>query len=91
MFSILLWEMDALRRFTSEVRGPPNVVRLPQAPSLGELAELGVSRVSWGLLLHADAIGPAHWQSDWRFGGCEGGAAARRSLPSNHPTEGMLP
>ncbi len=52
VFPITLWETDALRRFTSEVRGPVNVVRLPQAPSLAELAELGVARVSWGHLLY---------------------------------------
>jgi 2-methylisocitrate lyase-like PEP mutase family enzyme len=40
----------------SEVRGPVNVVRLPQAPSLAELAALGVVRVSWGLLLYSDAM-----------------------------------
>jgi 2-methylisocitrate lyase-like PEP mutase family enzyme len=28
-----------------------------QAPSLAELAALGVARVSWGMLLHGDAIG----------------------------------
>ncbi len=56
VFPILLWEMDALRRFSAEVRGPMNVVRLPQAPSLAELAGLGVARVSWGLLLHRDAM-----------------------------------
>src|SRR3954447_18503824 len=56
VFPIALWETDALRRFTSEVRGPVNVVRLPQAPSLAELAELGVARVSWGILLHGDAM-----------------------------------
>ena len=33
-----------------------NVVRLPQAPSLAELAALGVARVSWGILLYRDAI-----------------------------------
>src|SRR3712207_1393987 len=52
VFPIILWESDALRRFTSEVQGPVNVMRLPQAPSLAELAELGVARVSWGTLLH---------------------------------------
>jgi 2-methylisocitrate lyase-like PEP mutase family enzyme len=57
VFPITLWEGDALRRFTSEVRGPVNVVRLPQAPSLAELAELGVARVSWGILLHGAAMG----------------------------------
>jgi 2-methylisocitrate lyase-like PEP mutase family enzyme len=57
VFPITLWERDALHRFTSEVRGPVNVVRLPQAPSLAELAALGVARVSWGILLHGEAMG----------------------------------
>src|SRR5918992_376140 len=57
VFPITLWEPDALRRFTSEVQGPVNIVRLPQAPSLAELAALGVARVSWGILLHGAAMG----------------------------------
>jgi 2-methylisocitrate lyase-like PEP mutase family enzyme len=57
VYPITLWEGDALRRFISEVRGPVNVVRLPQAPSLAELAALGVARVSWGILLHGAAMG----------------------------------
>src|SRR5215213_11307063 len=56
VYPIALWETDALRSFTSEVRGPVNVVRLPQAPSLAELAALGVARVSWGVLLYRGAI-----------------------------------
>jgi 2-methylisocitrate lyase-like PEP mutase family enzyme len=56
VFPIVLWETDALRGFMSEVRGPVNVVRLPQAPSLAELAALGVARVSWGILLHGEAM-----------------------------------
>jgi 2-methylisocitrate lyase-like PEP mutase family enzyme len=56
VYPITLWEEDALRSFTSEVRGPVNIVRLPQAPSLDALAQLGVARVSWGLLLYADAM-----------------------------------
>jgi 2-methylisocitrate lyase-like PEP mutase family enzyme len=56
VFPITLWEADALRRFTSEVRGAVNVVRLPQAPSLAELAALGVARVSWGVLLYGGAM-----------------------------------
>src|SRR6266550_764299 len=56
VYPILLWETDALRHFTSEVGGLVNVVRLPQAPSLAELAALGVARVSWGLLLYRDAM-----------------------------------
>jgi 2-methylisocitrate lyase-like PEP mutase family enzyme len=56
VFPITLWETDALRRFTSEVRGPVNVLRLPQAPSIGDLTEMGVVRVSWGSLLQWDAM-----------------------------------
>jgi 2-methylisocitrate lyase-like PEP mutase family enzyme len=56
VYPITLWETDALRAFISGVTGPVNVVHLPQAPSLAELAELGVARVSWGLLLYADAM-----------------------------------
>jgi 2-methylisocitrate lyase-like PEP mutase family enzyme len=55
VFPITLWEADALRRFMSEVTGAVNVVRLPQTPSLAELAALGVARVSWGILLHVAA------------------------------------
>ena len=56
VFPIALWETDALRRFISEIRGPVNVICLPQAHSLGELAALGVARVSWGPFLYRDAI-----------------------------------
>jgi 2-methylisocitrate lyase-like PEP mutase family enzyme len=56
VYPITLWETDALRRFMAGVRGPVNIVRLPQAPSLDELAALRVARVSWGLLLHQDAM-----------------------------------
>ena len=53
VYPIALWETDALRRFTAEVSGPVNVIRLPQTPSLAELAALGVARVSWASLLTA--------------------------------------
>jgi 2-methylisocitrate lyase-like PEP mutase family enzyme len=57
VYPIALWEPAALRAFMSEHRGGPvNVTRLPQAPSLAELAELGVARVSWATLLYRDAI-----------------------------------
>src|SRR3954454_17797626 len=56
VYPIALWEADALRRFTTEVHGPVNVLRLPQTPSLAELAELGVARVSWASLLHRHAM-----------------------------------
>jgi 2-methylisocitrate lyase-like PEP mutase family enzyme len=56
VYPIGLWETDALRAFISEVRGPVNIVRLPQAPSMAELAALGVARVSWGPVLYWDAM-----------------------------------
>jgi 2-methylisocitrate lyase-like PEP mutase family enzyme len=40
----------------SDVRGSVNVVRLPQSPSLAELAGLGAVRVSWGPLLYREAM-----------------------------------
>ena len=56
VFPIALWETDALRHLISEVRGPVNILRLPQAPALDELAALGVARVSWGALLYLGAM-----------------------------------
>jgi 2-methylisocitrate lyase-like PEP mutase family enzyme len=56
VYPVVLWETDALRRFMSEVHGPVNVIPLPPMPSLGELADLGVARVSWGPLLYRDAV-----------------------------------
>ena len=56
VYPIGLWEPDALRRFVSEIDGPVNVARFPQAPSPAELAALGVARVSWGVLLYRDAM-----------------------------------
>jgi len=56
VYPIALWEADALRSFMSEVRGPVNITRLPQAPSLAELAAVGVARVSWATLLFREAM-----------------------------------
>ena len=56
VYPIGLWEPESLRAFMSEVRGPVNVINLPQTPSLAELAELGVARVSWATTLHRDAM-----------------------------------
>ena len=56
VYPIAIWETDALRHFVSEVGGPVNVTRLPQGPPLGELADAGVARVSWGLFLYLDAM-----------------------------------
>ena len=56
VYPIVLWETDALRRFVSECRGPVNVVRMPQAPPVADLAAMGVARVSWGHFLYHGAM-----------------------------------
>ncbi|HEX5621832.1 MAG TPA: isocitrate lyase/phosphoenolpyruvate mutase family protein [Solirubrobacteraceae bacterium] len=56
VYPITLWETDALERFMSEIRSPVNIVGLPMAPSLADLAALGVARVSWGHLLYRGAM-----------------------------------
>ena len=55
VYPIALWETDALRRFMSEASGPVNITRLPQLPSLADLAALGVARVSWATLLYRES------------------------------------
>jgi 2-methylisocitrate lyase-like PEP mutase family enzyme len=60
VYPICLWEADPLRRFMAEIDAPVNVVRLPEAPPVDELAALGVARVSWGPLLYRDAV--AHFK-----------------------------
>jgi len=52
VYPIGLWEAGALAAFVSKCPGPVNVLRIPQAPSLAELAELGVARISYAGLLH---------------------------------------
>jgi 2-methylisocitrate lyase-like PEP mutase family enzyme len=56
VFPILLWEPDALETFISEAPGPVNVLQIPPAPSHTKLAQLGVARISYGGLLHHNAI-----------------------------------
>jgi 2-methylisocitrate lyase-like PEP mutase family enzyme len=56
VYPIVLWEADALRRFMSEVPGMVNITVEPEAPSMTELAALGVARLSWGPLLYWDVI-----------------------------------
>jgi 2-methylisocitrate lyase-like PEP mutase family enzyme len=56
VYPIGLWETDAIRLFMSDVRGPVNLIRLPQTPPLNELAALGVARVSWAAFLYRDAM-----------------------------------
>jgi 2-methylisocitrate lyase-like PEP mutase family enzyme len=52
VYPIFLREADALATFVSEAPGPVNVLAFAEVPSLAELAEMGVARVSYGSLLH---------------------------------------
>ena len=56
VFPIVLWERDALESFISDAPGPVNVLKIPPSPSHAELAEIGVARISYGGLLHHDAM-----------------------------------
>jgi 2-methylisocitrate lyase-like PEP mutase family enzyme len=49
-------DVATARDFTARARGPVNVLKTPRSPSLPELAELGVARISFGSLLHRDAM-----------------------------------
>jgi 2-methylisocitrate lyase-like PEP mutase family enzyme len=56
VFPILLAERDVIAAFVAEAPGPVNVLATPRAPSPGELAALGVARVSYGTGLHRQAM-----------------------------------
>ncbi len=56
VFPIVLWQPDALESFILDAPGPVNVLQIPPAPSHAELAELGVARISYGGLLHHNAM-----------------------------------
>jgi len=56
VFPFLLWEPDALQSFISDAPGSVNVLQIPPTPSHAELAEFGVARISYGGLLHHDAM-----------------------------------
>jgi len=52
-----LTDLDQIARVVEAVRVPLNVLALPSAPSLGELAAAGVRRISTGSLLAGAAYG----------------------------------
>jgi 2-methylisocitrate lyase-like PEP mutase family enzyme len=56
VFPIVLWEPDALAAFVAQAPTAVNILRIPPAPSEAELADLGVARVSYGHLLHSEAM-----------------------------------
>lgn len=56
VYPIGMRERDALAAFIAGAPGPVNVLALPAAPPVAELAALGAARVSWGGLLHRRAM-----------------------------------
>ena len=52
VYPIGLWDAAAVRAFVSKAGGAVNILALPQAPSVAELAAVGVARVSYGGLLY---------------------------------------
>ena len=55
VYPIALWEMDAARLHVGDRRAV-NVTRVPEGPPTGDLAALGMARVSWAIFLHVDAM-----------------------------------
>jgi hypothetical protein len=74
VYPIGLWEADALAAFLPACPGPVNVLRIPPAPSLAELAGLGVARISYAGLLHHGVIE--------KFRSVLAALAAERGLPA---------
>jgi 2-methylisocitrate lyase-like PEP mutase family enzyme len=56
VYPIALWERDTLGSFIAEVDGPINILATPRAPSIAELSELGVARVSLAGFLYRGAM-----------------------------------
>jgi 2-methylisocitrate lyase-like PEP mutase family enzyme len=48
VYPIALWEQEAIATFVSQTPGPVNILATARAPSVTELAALGVARVSYG-------------------------------------------
>jgi 2-methylisocitrate lyase-like PEP mutase family enzyme len=75
-----LTKLDDIRRLVDAVRAPVNVLGLPAAPALAELASVGVRRVSTGSLLAAAA-----------FGALQRGAQELLATGTSRYTEGAVP
>ncbi|GAA2877582.1 isocitrate lyase/phosphoenolpyruvate mutase family protein [Streptosporangium fragile] len=56
VYPIFAIEPEAIRALAEQIGGPINVFFRPGAPSPGELAELGVARISFGPGLHRAAL-----------------------------------
>lgn len=56
VFPILLSDADTVAAFVDAVQTPVNILALPQAPTIAQLAQLGVARISYGSLIHRHAM-----------------------------------
>jgi 2-methylisocitrate lyase-like PEP mutase family enzyme len=56
VYPIWLRERDAVEALLARAPAPVNLLALPDAPPVAELARLGAARISWGGLLHRQAM-----------------------------------
>ena len=59
IFYLSLHSADVIGRVAKEVKAPISILAGPQSPSVGELQDLGVARVSYGSAFLKAAIGAA--------------------------------
>ena len=52
VYPILLHDAGVIRAFVEAADAPVNILAIPAAPSIAELTELGVARISYGSLIH---------------------------------------
>lgn len=52
VYPILLADAQSIGQFTEAVKHPVNILALPSAPSLAQLMDMGVARISYGSMLH---------------------------------------
>ncbi len=57
VYPIFLSNAEAIRSFVRRVAMPVNILAVREAPSVDELAELGVARVSYGPLVYRRVMG----------------------------------
>jgi 2-methylisocitrate lyase-like PEP mutase family enzyme len=76
VYPITLWERDVLASFVAEAGSPVNILATPRAPTITELAEVGVARISLAGFLY-------HGAMEWLGGRLAGLAveAAAAGLP----------
>lgn len=56
IYPITLWERDLIASFAAEAGSPINILATPRAPTIAELAELGVARISLAGFLYRGAM-----------------------------------